>query len=157
MNEVGDFMPLILLLVDDRELMQAGLQRLLERASIEVLLANRLEEAVYLIDQRRPHVILYSLCPERFSESWNWLRQICQKPGRHRVLAWGSDDNPTNIARAFAVRASGLLRLGAARKEIIDAVRAVATGNTVWHASDLAIVDPQDYSCDSEVHLSPRG
>jgi len=44
------------------------------------------------------------------------------------VVMFSSFDNPTYVARAVALGASGYLSKGASRKELVDAIHAAASG-----------------------------
>jgi DNA-binding NarL/FixJ family response regulator len=76
------------------------------------------------------------------------------------VVMFSSHDNPTYIARAVALGASGYLLKNASRDEIIAAIRAAAAGETIWSRDELrrvtgALAAPRNGS-DAEVPLTKR-
>ena len=76
------------------------------------------------------------------------------------VVMFSSFDNPTYVARAVALGASGYLSKGASRKELIDAIHAAASGETIWSREELrrvtgALAAPRNGS-EHEVSLTKR-
>ncbi|MEZ6072090.1 MAG: response regulator [Pirellulales bacterium] len=53
------------------------------------------------------------------------------------VLMISGNDNPTYIARAFALGANGFLSKRAPGEQIVAAVRKVAAGEKAWAAEDM--------------------
>src|SRR6185436_9260208 len=53
------------------------------------------------------------------------------------VVMFSSFDNPTYVARAVALGASGYISKSTARNEIVQAIRAAASGETIWSKDEL--------------------
>jgi DNA-binding NarL/FixJ family response regulator len=53
------------------------------------------------------------------------------------IVMFSAYDNPTYIARAVALGATGYISKSAARHEIIDAIRIAARGDTIWSRDEL--------------------
>jgi DNA-binding NarL/FixJ family response regulator len=76
------------------------------------------------------------------------------------VLMFSAYDNPTYIARAVALGASGYLSKSSSRDEILTAIRAVARGDSIWTREELrrvtgSLVAPRS-GPESEVTLTKR-
>jgi DNA-binding NarL/FixJ family response regulator len=76
------------------------------------------------------------------------------------VIMFSAYDNPTYIARAVALGASGYLLKSASRDEIISAIRTAARGESIWTREELrrvtgALIAPRS-GPDSEVTLTKR-
>jgi DNA-binding NarL/FixJ family response regulator len=76
------------------------------------------------------------------------------------VLMLSEVDNPTHMARAVALGAAGYLSKGASPKQIIDAVRVAASGDSIWSQEQLrrvsgALAAPRSEK-DAEIPLTKR-
>jgi DNA-binding NarL/FixJ family response regulator len=76
------------------------------------------------------------------------------------ILMFSNFDNPTYVARAVAMGASGYLPKGCTRQELIDAIKAAAKGENVFSRDELrrvtgALATPR-LAADVEVPLTQR-
>jgi DNA-binding NarL/FixJ family response regulator len=76
------------------------------------------------------------------------------------VLMFSSFDNPTYLARSLALGAAGYLLKTASQKQILNAIRAVAAGDSIWSGEELrrvtgALGAPTAATSD-DVHLTKR-
>ena len=76
------------------------------------------------------------------------------------IVMFSAYDNPTYIARAVALGASGYILKGSSREELVDAVVKAAAGDNTWTRDNLrrvtgALATPR-LNIDSEVPLTRR-
>ena len=136
-------MPLSLLIIDGRDVMRSGLRSVFSRTEIRVAAFARAQEALHVLDEIRPDVVLLSLGVIKQS-GWDLFREIAQRHPRGAIVAWSSDENPIYVARAHALGACSLLTCSATRKEIVRTIRLAAAGKPAWLDGQLHIVNPQD-------------
>ncbi|HVT26489.1 MAG TPA: response regulator transcription factor, partial [Lacipirellulaceae bacterium] len=77
------------------------------------------------------------------------------------VVMFSSFDNPTYVARAVALGAAGYLSKSASRNQLIESIRAAASGETIWSREELrrvtgALAAPRNNSPENEVSLTKR-
>lgn len=117
------------LLVDDHDLLIAGLRSLLERADgiTPVGHANTADEAIAAARSLRPNVILLDLLlPGTHGvEAISALLSACDSA---RVIVVSSLTQPTMVRAALAAGAQGYVPKQAPDSELIEAVRQVAAG-----------------------------
>lgn len=116
-------------IIDDDALTLQLLGRILESAGIEVPAVGRDgDEAVRIVEEHRPDVVLMDLRMERMDgiEATRLVLQLDNPPG---VIALTSFDTEAAILDAVTAGAAGLLAKTSGPEEIIDAVRQVAAGN----------------------------
>ena len=65
------------------------------------------------------------------------LKEIKERQGDTPVLMLSAYDNPTYIARASALGASGYVLKGAGRDELLRSLRKVVAGQSAWRREDL--------------------
>ncbi|MCS7306848.1 MAG: response regulator transcription factor [Thermoguttaceae bacterium] len=150
-----------LLVADDHEMVRLGLKSLLEGTEIEVTQeAATGEEAVrHALTKEVDLVLLDIRMPN--GDGLTALGRIKLEKPQLPVLILSSYDNPTYIARAVALGASGYILKGASREELIDAIRKAAKGETIWTRDELrrvsgALATPRLASSDIEVPLTER-
>jgi DNA-binding NarL/FixJ family response regulator len=125
------------LLADDQELVRTGFRLILELADIEVVgeaadgreaveLARRLEPDVALMDVRMPGM-----------DGIEATRRIGQAGMRTRVLMLTTFDLDEHVYDALRAGASGFLLKDAGRERLVDAVRTVAGGESLFAPSVL--------------------
>jgi DNA-binding NarL/FixJ family response regulator len=153
-------MAIKLLIADDHEVVRAGLRAFFEGSEIQVVAeAGDGNTAYKLAMKNRPDVAILDIrMPE--GDGLSCLARIKGDRPDMPVLMFSSYDNPTYLARALALGAAGYLSKQAARKDILDAVRAVAEGGAIWSREDLrrvtgALTAPVDAK-DVEVALTKR-
>ena len=149
-----------LLIADDQEVVRCGLKALLAgteikviaevttgRAAVEYALAHDVD--VVLMDVRMPD-----------GDGLNALGRIKLDKPNMPILMFSNFDNPTYIARALALGASGYLLKGCAREELVNAIGAAAAGENAWTRDELrrvtgSLATPR-LAADVEVSLTKR-
>jgi DNA-binding NarL/FixJ family response regulator len=149
-----------LLIADDHEVVRSGLKVMLADTEIKVVGdVTSGQEAVKFVSENQVDVVLLDV---RMSDSdgLNTLGRIkLDKPNLH-ILMFSYSDNPTYVARAVAMGASGYLLKTCTRDELIHAVRTVAAGENLWNRNELrrvsgALATPR-LAADVEVALTQR-
>ena len=125
------------LIADDHQVVRKGFVHLFANTEIEVVAeAATGEEAVKLASEHQPDVILMDvLMPGE--DGLSALGRIKPKAPDVAVLMISGFDNPTYVARAAALGASGFLKKGAKRETYIEAIRKAAQGEPVWMGEDF--------------------
>lgn len=158
--ESGKEMSIDVVIVDDHEVVRAGLKTLLQGSDIRVVAeAADGNTGLKLTSKHRPDLVLLDVrMPE--GDGLNCLARIKLDLPDIPVVMFSSHDNPTYIARSVALGASGYLLKSVTRKELIDAIRAAASGESIWSRDELrrvtgALAAPRNGS-DAEVPLTKR-
>jgi DNA-binding NarL/FixJ family response regulator len=153
-------MAIDLLIVDDHEVVRAGLKTLLHGSEIKIVgEASDGIAGFKMANKHRPDVVLLDVrMPE--GDGLNCLARIKLDLPDVAVVMFSSHDNPTYIARAVALGAAGYLLKSASRSDIISAIKAAASGETIWSREELrrvtgALAAPRNQS-DSDVALTKR-
>ena len=153
-------MTIKLLIADDHEVVRQGLKALFAGTDIKVVAeASTGEEAVKAALKQEPDVVLLDI---RMSsgDGLNALGRIKLEAPNLPILMLSTYDNPTYVARAVALGASGYLLKGATREEILTAIEKVKSGENVWTREELrrvtgALATPR-LNADVEVPLTQR-
>ena len=141
------------LIADDHEVVRIGLKKILARWT--VIEASDADTALKLYKKHKPDVtILEVRIP---GDGLTCLTRIkLDFPDAH-VLMLSGHDNPTYAARAVALGAQGFLSKAATAEEILAAVKAVASGESIWTRSSLRQVTGALMSTNgSDVQLTKR-
>ncbi len=153
-------MAVTLLIADDHEVVRTGLKSLVAGTDIKVVAeAATGEEAVRLALKHEPDVVLLDIrMPD--GDGLNALGRIKLDRPEMPVLMLSTYDNPTYVARAVALGASGYLLKGSSRDELLQAIRSAAAGETAWTRDELrrvtgALATPR-LAADVEVPLTQR-
>ena len=153
-------MPIKLLIADDHEVVRTGLKSLVAGTDIKVIAeAESGEEAVKLALKHEPDVCLLDIrMPE--GDGLNALGRIKLDRPDMPVLMLSTYDNPTYVARAVALGASGYLLKGSSREALLNAIQMAAAGESAWTREELrrvtgALATPR-LSADVEVPLTQR-
>jgi len=153
-------MAIDLLIVDDHEVVRAGIKTLLQGTDIRVVAEATGGNAGFkLANKHRPNVVLLDVrMPE--GDGLNCLARIKLDLPNTPVVMFSSFDNPTYVARAVALGASGYVLKSASRDEIIKAIRAAAAGETIWSREELrrvtgALAAPRN-GAESDIPLTKR-
>lgn len=153
-------MAISLLIVDDHEVVRVGLKSLLQGTDIRIVAeADNGSAALKLTIKHKPNVVLLDVrMPD--TDGLNCLARIKLDLPNVPVVMFSAYDNPTYVARAVALGASGYLSKRASKKEIIEAIRTAARGETIWTREELrrvtgALATPRVGS-DVEVPLTRR-
>ena len=153
-------MTLKVVVADDHEVVRSGLKSLFAGSDIEVVgEAASGPEAVRVALALRPDVVLLDV---RMGDTDGLaaLAQLRQARPEMPVLVLSTYDNPTYVARALALGASGYLLKGVGREELLDALRKSAAGDNAWTREELrrvtgALATPR-LTEDVEVSLTKR-
>ena len=149
-----------LLIADDHQVVRSGLKALLAETEFEVVAeATGGEQAVRLVAEHNPDIVLLDIrMPE--GDGLTALGRIKLDHPAMKVLMISTYDNPTYVARAVALGASGYLLKGMTREQLLGAIRKVAAGEEAWTREELrrvtgALAAPR-MSADVEVPLTQR-
>lgn len=146
-----------LLVADHQEVMRIGLKSLVSRSTIEVVAEASTEtELMRLLQKQLPCVLVLDV---RFAgeDGFATLAKIKRKWPALPVLMWSTDDNPTYIARALALRAGGYLPRSVSRNELLSSIRAAAAGEEAWSPEQKKqYTGAPDLPAGVRVPLTPR-
>ncbi len=153
-------MPITLLIADEFEVVRAGLKSMVAGRDMKIVAeASTGKEAVRLTMKHKPDVAMLGV---RMSEvdGLTALGHIKLDLPDQPILMFSTYDNPTYVARAVALGASGYVLKEATREKLLDSIRIAATGESVWTREELrrvtgALATPR-FSADVEVPLTPR-
>lgn len=130
-------MSIKLLIADDHEVVRAGIVSLVAGSDVEVVAeAATGEEAIRQALERGPDVVLLDVRMPG-GDGLAALGRIKQEKPELPVLMFSTYDNPTYVARAVALGASGYILKGTGREEMLSAIRAAAAGESAWSREDL--------------------
>jgi DNA-binding NarL/FixJ family response regulator len=153
-------MAISLLIADDHEVVRTGLKSMLQGTDIRIVAeAENGASALRLALKHKPNIVLLDVrMPD--GDGLNCLARIKVDLPNLPVVMFSSYDNPTYVARAVALGASGYLSKSASRKEIVAAIRAAAEGEAIWTREELrrvsgSLTTPR-MGADVEVPLTKR-
>lgn len=153
-------MPIRLLVADDHEVVRSGLKSLVSGTDIQIIAeASSGDEAVKLVEHHKPDVVLLDIRMAD-GDGLNALGRIKLNRPKLPVLMFSGYDNPTYVARALALGASGYLLKDMGSDELLSAIRQVAQGGDAWKRDELrrvtgALATPR-VAGDIEVPLTQR-
>jgi DNA-binding NarL/FixJ family response regulator len=149
-----------LLIADDHEVVRMGLKSLLADTEIEVVAAVGTGQAAvkYALENEVDVVLLDIRMPD--GDGLTSLGRIKLDKPEQPILVLSTYDNPSYVARAVALGASGYVLKGSTRDELLNAIRVAATGETVWTREELrrvtgALTTPRPLG-DIDVPLTQR-
>jgi DNA-binding NarL/FixJ family response regulator len=130
-------MPIDLLIADDHEVVRSGLKSLFQDTDIHIVAeADSGNSAMKLALKHRPDVIFLDVrMPD--GDGLSCLARLKVDLPDTPVVMFSSYDNPTYVARAVALGAAGYVSKGAKQEEIIQAIRVVAQGDSIWTRDEL--------------------
>lgn len=130
--------PIRVLLVDDHDLLRAGVRAMCEEHKDLLVIAEAAsgEEAILQARRCRPDVVVMDLRLPGI-DGIEATRRIVQQDPNARVLVLTMDAPEDVLLDVFEAGASGYLRKTGAAPRVVDAVRAVAGGKVV---ADPALV-----------------
>lgn len=153
-------MAIELLIADDHEVVRAGLRTLLEGTDIKIIAeATGGDAALKLTKKHKPDLVLLDVrMPD--GNGLDCLARIKLDLPDTPVVMFSSFDNPTYVARAVALGASGYLSKSTGRKELVEAISTAASGETIWSRDELrrvtgALATPRNGS-ENDVSLTKR-
>jgi DNA-binding NarL/FixJ family response regulator len=125
------------MLVDDHAIWRGGVRSMLEDTEFEVVgEAGSGREALHVARQVHPQLTLLDIRMVG-GDGLDALVALKQEFPMMAVIMLTTYDNPTYMARAVAGGAAGYLLKGTERDEMLDALRAVAQGDTLLSAQEL--------------------
>ena len=149
-----------ILVADDHEVVRLGLKSLFAKEDIDVVAeATTGEEAVRKALRGKIDLVLLDVrMPE--GDGLQTLGRIKIERPNLPILMYSAYDNPTYIARAVALGASGYVLKTAGKKKLIESIKTVACGEAAWTRSELrrvtgALATPR-LAADVEVPLTQR-
>jgi DNA-binding NarL/FixJ family response regulator len=155
-------MSIRLLVADDHEVVRTGLRSLFQGTDIVVAFeAESGEEAVNRAKREKDKFDVVLLDVRMADgDGLNALGRIKLDRPELPVVMFSAYDNPTYVARAVALGASGYILKGSSREELVDAVVKAAAGDNTWTRDNLrrvtgALATPR-LNIDSEVPLTKR-
>ncbi len=149
-----------LLIADDHEVVRCGLKTLLADTEVEIVAEVETGEAAvrYTLENDLDVVLMDIRMPG--GDGLTALGRIKLDKPEMPILMLSTFDNPTYIARAVALGASGYLLKGCTREHLINAIRTAAAGESAWTRDELrrvtgALATPR-LAADVEVPLTQR-
>jgi len=149
-----------LLIADDHEVVRTGLRTLLADTEVEVVaeVTTGADAVKYALENDPDVVMLDIRMPD--GDGLTALGRIKLDKPDMPVLILSTFDNPTYIARAVALGASGYLLKGCTRDDLLNAIRTAAAGESAWTRDELrrvtgALATPR-LTADVEVPLTQR-
>jgi DNA-binding NarL/FixJ family response regulator len=130
-------MAISILIADDHEVVRAGLRSMFQGTDIRIVAeADNGTAALKLTLKHKPNLVLLDVrMPE--IDGLSCLARIKLDLPNVPVVMFSSYDNPTYAARAVALGAAGYVSKSASKKEIIEAIRTAASGDTIWTREEL--------------------
>ena len=124
------------LLVDDHLVVRSGLKALLgTQPDFDVVAeAASGEEALELVEQHSPAVVVMDLAMGAGMDGIEAIRQLRQRNSRQAILVFTTYDSDADIVRAVDAGAMGYLLKDAAPDEIFAAIRGAVQGKSVMSA-----------------------
>jgi DNA-binding NarL/FixJ family response regulator len=154
-------MTIRMLVVDDHQVVRSGVESLTRGTDIEVVAeAATGDEAIAAAEREKPDVVLMDIrMPDR--DGLQTLEKLKELHPEVPVLMMSNYDNPTYVARANALGASGYLLKGTEKADLVSTIRAVAAGKGAWKPHELRRVaatplDQQNSGPISEASLTQR-
>ncbi len=149
-----------LLIADDHEVVRCGLRTMLADTEIEIIGEVETGEAARKFAvEKDPDVVLMDIRMPG-GDGLTALGRIKLDKPEMPILMLSTFDNPTYIARAVALGASGYLLKGCTPEHLIGAIRTAAAGESAWTRDELrrvtgALATPR-LAADVEVPLTQR-
>lgn len=133
-------MPIRLLIADDHEVVRAGVTSFVRESDITIVAeASDGAQALKLAQHHRPDVVLLDVrMPE--IDGMSCLSKLKAELPQIPVVIFTAYENPTYVARAVALGASGYLVKNATQAELVAAVQQVASGENLWSREELRSV-----------------
>jgi DNA-binding NarL/FixJ family response regulator len=149
-----------LLVADDHEVVRSGLRSLLNGSEVKIVaeVATGAAAVKYALEHDVDVVLLDIRMPD--GDGLTALGRIKLDKPQCPVLILSTFDNPTYVARAVALGASGYLLKGCSREELLAAIRVAASGENAWTREELrrvtgALATPR-LAADVDVPLTQR-
>ena len=125
------------IIADDHEVVRAGLKSLVAGTNIRVIAeASTGDDAVRLTAKHKPDLVVMDVRMSKV-DGLTALGRIKLDYPEIPILMFSTHDNPTYIARAVALGASGYILKNASGKTLIDAIQRASQGNALWTRDEL--------------------
>ena len=148
------------LIADDHEVIRSGLKTLIAGTDIKVVgeVSTGAEAVKFALENEVDVVLIDIRMPD--GDGLTALGRIKLDKPDLPVLILSTFDNPTYVARAVALGASGYLLKGCTRDELVKGIVSAAAGESAWTREELrrvtgALATPR-LSADVEVPLTQR-
>ncbi|MEM6329999.1 MAG: response regulator transcription factor [Planctomycetota bacterium] len=125
------------MVVDDHPVVAAGVRAMLAGTGFQVVAdAGSTAEAVSLAADAAPDLLLIDMrLPD--ADGLECLSQMRSTGVRCPAIVFSGYDNPTFIARASALGASGFLLKTASRDQLLEALETASAGQSCWSREEL--------------------
>ncbi len=153
-------MSIKLLLVDDHEIVRAGLKAMLHGSDLKIgAEAASGEAALKAVTKHKPDLVLLDIRMKE-GDGLVTLGRLRLDHPTLPILMWSAFDNPSYVARAVALGANGYILKSASRDTLMKAIQSAAQGNSIWTREELrrvtgALATPR-MNADVEVPLTQR-
>ena len=126
-----------LLIADDHEVVRSGVKAMLAGTEIKVVaeVTDGAAAVKYALENEVDVVLLDVRMPD--GDGLTALGRIKLDKPDLAVLMFSAYDNPTYVARAVALGASGYLLKGCTRDELLGAIRTAAAGENTFTRDEL--------------------
>jgi DNA-binding NarL/FixJ family response regulator len=153
-------MAISVLIADDHEVVRLGLKNLLANSQCQVVgEATSGEEVLAMVESKKPDLVVLDV---RMSggDGLYVLGRIKLDHPQLPVVLFSTYDNPTYVARAVALGASGYVLKSDTRERLLDAIEVAMRGESAWTRDELrrvtgALATPR-LQTDVEVPLTQR-
>src|SRR3954453_22216896 len=130
-------MPIKILVADDHEVVRAGIMAMLQGSDIRIIAEAADGTAPFKLAKKyKPDLVLLDVRMSG-SDGLTCLTRGKLDLSNIPVVMFSAFDNPTYIARALALGASGYVLKSATRTRLVNAIRAAASGDSIWSKEDL--------------------
>jgi len=126
-----------ILVADEHEVVRHGLRNMLSGTDIKVVAeASSSDAVVRLAAKHKPDLILMEMrMPD--GDGLTALGRIKMDRPKLPVLIFSGFDNPTYVARAVALGASGFVAKALGKEKLVDAILKAAKGDNLWTRDEL--------------------
>jgi DNA-binding NarL/FixJ family response regulator len=149
-----------LLIADDHEMIRSGVKAMLADTGIKVIAEVATAQAAlkFAVEHDVDVVLLDVRMPD--SDGLNALGHMKLDKPNLPIVMFSNYDNPTYVARAVAMGASGYLLKDCTRDELVDAIRKAAAGENIFTRHELrraaGALATRRFAADVEVPLTER-
>ncbi len=153
-------MAISVLIADDHEVVRLGLKNLLQGTQCEVIAeAMTGEQALELVATKKPDLLILDVRMSGGDGLYVLGRVKLDRP-ELPVILLSTYDNPTYVARAVALGASGYVLKSDSRERLLESIDIAMRGDSAWTRDELrrvtgALATPR-LQTDVEVPLTQR-